>query len=47
MCLIANEDSETNSVSLNTFVNFKSYSQHPDAFKENHEEANTLALLNN
>jgi len=41
------EDLETNSVCSNTFVNFENYSQLLDAFKETHEEANMLALLNN
>jgi len=44
---MAKEDSETNSVSSNTSVNFENYSQLLDAFKETHKEANRLALLKN
>jgi len=44
---MANEDSETSSVSSNTYANFENYSQLLDAFKETHEKANRLALLNN
>jgi len=40
LCLMANEGSETSSVSSNTYVNFENYSQLLDAFKETHEEAN-------
>jgi len=38
------EESESNSVSSNTFINFENYSQLFYAFKETHEEANRLAL---
>jgi len=44
---MTNEDSETSNVSSNTFVNFENYNQLFDAFKETHEEATKLALLNN
>ena len=41
------KDLEISSVSSNTSVNFENYNQLLDAFKETHEEANRLALLNN
>jgi len=44
---MANEASETSSVSSKTSVNIENYNQLLDAFKETHEEANRLALLNN
>jgi len=44
---MAKGSSETSSVSSNTSINFENYSQLLDAFKETHEEANMLALLNN
>jgi len=47
MCLMPNENSETISVSSNTSINFDNYSQLLNAFKETHEEANRLTLLNN
>ena len=47
LCLMAKEDNEANSVSSCTSLNAKNYSQLLQAFKETHEEANRLALLNN
>ena len=47
LCLMENEDSETNSVSSNTSMNFENYSQLFDAFTETQEEANKLTLLSN
>jgi len=47
LCLMAKEESKSSSVSSNTSINFENYSQLLDAFKETHEEANRLALLNN
>ena len=44
---MAKGESETSSVSSNTSINFEIYSQLLDAFKETHEEANRLAVLNN
>jgi len=44
---MAKEESETSSVSSSTPINFENYTQLLDAFKETHEEANRLALLNN
>ena len=45
LCLMANEESETNSVCSSTSANFENYSQLVDAFKETHEEAKRLALI--
>jgi len=42
ICLMAKEETD-----VNTSINFENYSQLLDAFKETHEEANTLALSNN
>jgi len=44
---MAKGDFDTRSVSSRTSINFENYSQLLDAFKETHEEANRLALLNN
>jgi len=44
---MAKEESETSSVSFSTSINFENYNQLLDAFKETHEEANRLSLLNN
>jgi len=41
------EESKSSSVSSSTYFNFENYIQLLDAFKETHEEANRLALLNN
>jgi len=45
--LMAKEESETSIVSSDTSIDFENYSQLLNAFKETHEEANRLALLNN
>jgi len=45
--LDGNGESETSSVTSSTLINFENYSQLFYAFKETHEEANRLALLNN
>ena len=47
LCLMTKEELETSSVSSRTSINIENYSQLLDAFKETHEEANKLALLNN
>jgi len=47
MCFMAKDESESSSLSSGTSINFENYSQLLDAFKETHEEANRLALLNN
>jgi len=47
LCLMAKGESETSSVSSNTLIKFENYSQLFYAFKETHEEANKLSLLNN
>jgi len=44
---MAKEDLGSSSVNSNTSVNFENYSQLLNAFKETHEEANKLTLLNN
>ena len=44
---MAKGESETSSVSSNTLIKFENYSQLFYAFKETHEEANKLSLLNN
>jgi len=44
---MAKLESESSSVSSNTSINFENYSQFLDAFKETHEEAHGLVLLNN
>jgi len=44
---MAKDESESSSVSSSTSINFENYSQLLDAFKETHEEANRLTLLNN
>jgi len=44
---MAKGENDTSSVSSCTFVNIENYSQLLEAFKETHEEANRLALLNN
>jgi len=47
LCLMAKGESDTSSVSSCTSINFENYSQLHEAFKETHEEANRLTLLNN
>jgi len=47
ICLMAKEESDTSNVSSSTSINVENYNQLLDAFKETHEEANKLALLNN
>ena len=47
MCLMAKEEDDASSVSSCTSLNAENYSQLLQAFKETHEEANHLALLNN
>jgi len=47
LCLMAKEEQKTSSVSSSISINFENYSQLFYAFKETHEEANRLALLNN
>jgi len=44
---MAKEESETCSASSKTSINFENYGQLLYAFKETHEEANRLGLLNN
>jgi len=44
---MAKGDSDTRSVSSSTSINFENYCQLLYVFKETHEEANRLALLNN
>jgi len=44
---MAKGESDTSSVSSSTSNNFVNYNQFLDAFKETHEEAHRLALLNN
>jgi len=44
---MAKEENDTTSVSSCFSVNVENYSQLFEAFKETHEEANILALLNN
>jgi len=44
--LLAKEESQTSSVSSSTSISFENYSQLFYAFKETHEEANRLVLLN-
>jgi len=44
---MAKEESESSSISSSTSINFENYSQFLDAFKETHEEAKKMALLNN
>ena len=41
------EESKSSSISSSTSINFENYSQLFYVFKETHEEANRLALLNN
>jgi len=47
ICLMAKGESDTSSVSSSTSINFENYGQLLDSFKETHEKANRLALLNN
>ncbi|XP_068486973.1 uncharacterized protein [Phaseolus vulgaris] len=47
LCLMAKGESFMSCISSSTSINFETYSQLLDAFKETHEEANRLALLNN
>ena len=47
MCLMAKEESTSNCVSTNSSINTKIYYQLLEAFKETHEEACRLTLLNN
>jgi len=47
LCLKAKGENDTSNVSSCSFVNIENYSQLLKAFKETHEEANILALLNN
>jgi len=44
---MAKGETVSSSVSSNTSINFEKYSQLLEAFKETHEEANRMALLNN
>jgi len=44
---MANEEFESSSVSSSSSNNVENYSQLLEAFKETHEEASRLALLNN
>jgi len=45
--LIAKGEDDTSSVSFCASLNTENFSQLLQAFKETHEEANRLALLNN
>jgi len=47
LCLMENEKSESSSVSSSSSINVENYSQLLEAFKETHEEANSVVLLNN
>ena len=47
MCLVAKKEGDASSVSSCTSLNAENYSQLLQAFKETHEEANRLAILNN
>jgi len=47
LCLMAKKEDDVSSVSSCTSLNAENYSQLLQAFKETHEEANQLALLNN
>jgi len=47
LCFMVKEESESSSVSSSSSINVENYSQLLEAFKETHEEANRLALLNN
>jgi len=47
LCLMAKEEDDASSVSSCTSLNAEKYSQLLPAFKETHEEANRLTLLNN
>ena len=47
LCFMAKEESESSIVSSSFSINVENYSQLLYAFKETHEEANRLALLNN
>ena len=47
LCLMAKKEDDVSSVSSCSSLNAKNYSQLLQAFKESHEEANRLALLNN
>jgi len=47
LCFMAKEKSESSSASPSSTINVENYSQLLEAFKETHEEANRLALLNN
>jgi len=44
---MAKGETDISSVSYNTSINFEDYNQLLNAFKETHEKANRLALLNN
>jgi len=47
LCLMAKKEDDVSSVSSCTYLNAENYSQLLQTFKETHEEANRLALLNN
>jgi len=47
MCLMAKEEDDASIVSSCTSLNAENYSKLLQDFKETHEEANRLALLNN
>jgi len=47
LCFMVKEESESSNVSSSSSINVENYSQLLEAFKETHEEANRLALLNN
>jgi len=47
MCLMTKKEDDVSSASSCTSLNTENYSQLLQTFKETHEEANRLALLNN
>jgi len=47
LCLMAKEEDDASSVSFCPSLNAENYSQLLQVFKETHEEANRLAILNN
>jgi len=47
LCLMAKDENDTSNVSSCSSVNIENYNKLLEAFKETHEEANRLALLNN
>ena len=47
LCFMAKEESKSSSVSSSSPINVENYNQLLEAFKETHEEANRLALMNN